>query len=117
MNRLREEWLHVDPALQIRLPSSAMELITVGENQYIFKYKRAEACRSSRFMTATSTSGYSQQDIYAYILVGAFRGETLFCYRGIGTFQAPNWTELNSQVVGAPRTSLLEEVFFIILEY
>jgi hypothetical protein len=30
-----------------------MELITVGENQYISKYKRAEACRSSGFMTAT----------------------------------------------------------------
>jgi hypothetical protein len=47
----------------------------------------------------------------AYILVGAFR-RRYFVTGGIGTFPSPNWTELNSQVVGAPRTSLLEEVFF-----
>jgi hypothetical protein len=28
-------------------------------------------------------------------------------------FSKPNWTELNSQVVGAPRTSLLEEFSFL----
>jgi hypothetical protein len=40
-----------------------------------------------------------------------FRGDGTFVTGGIGTFPSPNWTELNSQVVGAPRTSLLEEKF------
>jgi hypothetical protein len=57
-----------------------MELITVGENQYIFKYKRAEACiRSSRFYDGNKRRfiplGIKINNNIAYILVGAFRGD------------------------------------------
>jgi hypothetical protein len=68
--------------------------------------------------SAGSSLGIKINNNIAYILVGAFRGDGTFVTGGIGTFPSPNWTELNSQVVGAPRTSLLEEKFsfFIILE-
>jgi hypothetical protein len=36
--------------------------------------------------------------------------ETVLLLQEVGS-PSPNWTELNSQVVGAPRTSLLEEKF------
>jgi hypothetical protein len=42
--------------------------------------------------------------------VGCLRGDGTFV-TGYRYFSSPNWTELNSQVVGTPRTSLLEEKF------
>jgi hypothetical protein len=81
-----------------------MELITVGENQYIFQnIKGQKYIRSSEFYDGNKKRRFILLGIkinnIAYILVGAL--ETVLCYRRYRYFPSPNWTELNSQVVGS----------------
>jgi hypothetical protein len=71
-------------------------------------------------MTATRSAVHSLRNKInnniAYILVGALE-RRYFVTGGIGTFQSPNWTELNSQVVGLLAHLCLKSfLFFIILE-
>jgi hypothetical protein len=80
------------------------------------KYKRAEACiRSSEFYDGNKKRQFIplgikiNNNMHTFLLVPLRR--RYFVTGGIGTFPSPNWTELNSQVVGAPRTSL-KRVFF-----
>jgi hypothetical protein len=72
-----------------------MELITVGENQYIFQNIKGQkhVLDLPSFMTATRSRfiplGIKINNNIAYILVGAFRGDGTFVTGGIGTFPSP----------------------------
>jgi hypothetical protein len=70
-----------------------MELITVGENQYIFQNIKGQkhVLDLPEFYDGNKKRRFIPLGInnnIAYILVGAFRGDGTFVTGGIGTFQA-----------------------------
>ena len=100
-----------------------MELVTVGDNQYIFQNIKGNKKVVDLPTYLHIPDGVTYQFVpvgmkvsnnIAYILVGAFDANGVFKAGGIGTFPSPNWADLNNPAKG---TSILEEKFSMLHNY
>lgn len=99
-----------------------MELVTVGDNQYIFqniKGNKHVVDLPEHVIEGNSDEkyrftplGFKIREGIAYILVGCFKPDGTFITGGIGTFPSPNWSVLNST-----GESVLEENFSFLHNY
>lgn len=100
-----------------------MELVTIGENQYIFQNIKGNKhiLNFPEFEHPATLVKYQYIPLgvrslnnIAYILLGAFMPDGTFLSGGIGTFPSPNWKDLNDPNKG---TSLLEDKFDFLHNY
>lgn len=99
-----------------------MELVTIGDNQYIFQNIKGNkhVVDLPKYLHSDSKEyafiplGLKVRNNIAYILVGAFKPSGEFITGGIGTFPSPDWTALNNPLVGS---STLRESFSFLHNY
>lgn len=100
-----------------------MELITSGENQYIYQNikgnkKVVDLPSYTDPITGVKSQfiplGVKVSDNIAYILVGAFKPNGAFLVGGVGTFPSPDWSVINNGTTGR---SILTEIFSFLHNY
>lgn len=100
-----------------------MELVTIGENQYIFQNIKGNKLTltfpqfedpATHVKYQYIPLGVKSLNNIAYILLGAFMPDGTFLSGGIGTYPSPNWTDLNDPTKGS---SLLEDKFDFLHNY
>jgi hypothetical protein len=99
-----------------------MELVTIGNDQYIYQNIRANKKIAVDFPMYTENGveyqfiplGLKVHNNIAYILAGAFKKDGTFLTGTIGTFPSPNWAYLNDSSKGSSR---LYDVFSPLYNY